>query len=81
MKKINSIHFIGIAGILAFPFVMVACNPPPTYSLVMTCDGPFMRRTKEAVMKRDSDGKLYYKNYDGRLSAIAEGAKLKDICR
>lgn len=66
---------------LVLLLALTACGKQETYSLVQVCNGPFMRRDKEAVYKRDSDGKLFYKGTGGIFVAVAEGADLRKICR
>ena len=45
--------------------------PEPTYELVATCKGPLLRRNIEQLVRRN-DGKLFYKDDRGTLTAIAD---------
>lgn len=54
--------------------------PEPTYELVATCKGPLLRRNLEQLVRRN-DGKLFYKDDRGTLTAIADDVKPDEVCR
>ena len=58
----------------------VAPAPEPTYELVATCKGPLLRRNLEQLVRRN-DGKLFYKDDRGTLTAIADDVKPDEVCR
>ena len=54
---------------------------PEQYELVRMCDAPLMRRARDRVVKRVSDGKLFLERDGQQRSPIEEGRSLNDICR
>lgn len=54
--------------------------PEPTYELVATCKGPLLRRNLEQLVRRN-DGKLFYKDDRGTLTAVADDVKPDEVCR
>lgn len=72
------------AAMLTLGAALSSCErtkPVETFTLVQNCDGPFMRRTRESIQRRDSDGKLFYKDAQDRLQALEDNPQLKKICR
>lgn len=78
----GSIAILAVISVVAFlnsqPKAPVV--PPDTYTVVQMCKAKFLHFSKgDAILKRDSDGKLFVRSSRG-IEPAAEGAKLKDLC-